>query len=526
MLKQRYEGGKTVIQYGRILLSVWIAWGASLTAPALGEVLFDPFLEQEKYRSGADLAYVTMPGDDEASRDEFANLDGDVLPAQMLAPQRNLGRTRMAQRPRRSAVARRNSNLASVPFMIGDTTAGTCVAFGGVTDVELGHPTLGCSRLNISEGNTPLPQDRVYYSYRHFHNASLTRVFANFEELNVDRYTLAGERTFFGGMMSAELRLPLEYRLNSDVSTNIVQFDPPSVSGFTPGIDPVIGGRSAELANMSMIFKALMIERKTLAVSAGLGVTLPTAQDVRYDATIDTFVLQDGLLALNVAQINAVGSNETVYLTPFLAWIKQPNKRFFHQGFFQIEVAANPSRLHVDAAGRFTFDLNGDNFFDPSDLTDGTLGFVTPPLPVVGFGSGLASAELQPQTLMRLNLGFGYVLHENQRADWIQKLTGLFEVHYTGTLSEANINQIPLDLFFNNIPVPPTDPIFDQPEFDDLTNINVGNQRDQIHIVNLTAGLSANMGNLVMTHGVSAPLTNSENRGFDFEYNLQIQRPF
>ena len=448
----------------------------------------------------------------------------EVVPVQMLSPRSQTPRT--ARRPRRSAVARRNVALASVPFMIGDTGAGTCVSYGGITDVQLGHPTLGCSRLNISEGNTTLPTDRVYFSYRHFHNASLTRVFSNFEKFNIDRFTIAGERTFFDGMMSAEIRLPLEYRLTSDIGTNIVQFDPPTVPGFQPGINPVVGGRRTELANISMIFKALLVERETYAVSAGLGVTLPTAQDVRYNATIDTRVVEGALIAHNVAQINSIGSNETIYLAPFLSWLCKPEGRFFHQGFLQVEVAANPSRVHTNAAGRFTFDLNGDGIFNPADPTDGTLGFVTPPLPVVGFGSGLATAELQPQTLMRLNLGFGYVLHEDQRSDWIQKLTGLFEVHYTGTLSEAKINRVPLNLFFNNVPIPPDDPIFSDPNFADLNNINIGNQDNQVHIVNLTAGLSANMGNLVVTHGLSAPVTNRQNRGFDFEYNLQVQRPF
>ena len=451
--------------------------------------------------------------------------DSNVLPTQMLAPQRQLNQ-QVAQLPRRSAVAQRRPNLASVPFMIGDTGAGACVSFGGVTDVALGHPTLGCSRLNISEANTPLPTDRVYFSYRHFHNATGTRVFSNPSDFNVDRFTMAGERTFFDGMLSTEIRLPLEYRLTSDIGTNIVQFDPPSIPGFVPGIDPIIGGRRTELANMSMIFKGLLLERETYAVSAGLGVTLPTPQDVLYNATIDTFVVEGALTALNVAQINAIGSNETVYLAPFLSWLCKPSERFFHQGFLQVEVAANPSHVHTNAAGRFTFDLNGDNIYDPNDPTDGTLAFATPPLPVVGFGSGLASAELQPQTLMRLNLGFGYVLHENRRADWIQKMTGLFEVHYTGTLNDANISRVPLNLFYNNIPVPPDNPIFDNPNFEDLNNLLIGNRHNQVHIVNLVAGLSANMGNLVVTHGITAPDTQGKNRGFDFEYNLQVQRPF
>lgn len=485
--------------------------------PLSAEILRDPFREAEYTPWKADEAV-------QLEFNEQLYTDSAVEQTQMLTPQRTPS-ARTARLPSRSMGSRRNRSLASVPFMIGDTTAGSCVTFGGVTDVELGHPTLGCSRLNISEGNTPLPTDRVYFSYRHFENASLARAFANVEQFNIDRFTVAGERTFFDGMLSTEIRVPLESRLTSDIRTNIVQFDPPTLPAFTPGIEPFIGGREVELANMSMIFKALLIERRDFALSAGLGVTLPTAQDVTYDATFDTFV-GDGVTvdALHVAQIKAVASNETIYLAPYLAWLSQPTKKFFHQGFLQVEVAANPSRIHTDAGGFWVFDTNLDNAFTP--FVDATLGFATPFSAIAAAGTGLATGEVQPQTIMRLNLGFGYELYANRQADWIQKLTGIFEVHYTGTLSDANLNQVPLNLFLNGVQVPPDDPIFDDPTFDDLNNITIGNRANQIHIVNLTAGVSANVGNLVVTHGFTAPITDSQNRGFDFEYNLQIQRPF
>ncbi len=443
--------------------------------------------------------------------------DDKVTPVQMLAPQRS---PRTARRPRRSAVAQRNSNLASVPFMIGDTGAGSCVSYGNLIDVELGHPTLGCSRLNISEGNTPLPTDRVYFSYRHFANATPTRVFSNFQDFDVDRFTFGGERTFFGGMMSAEIRLPIENRLSSAIGTSIVTLDPPSIPGSVLGINPITNGRETELANISMIFKALLIERKDYAVSVGLGVTLPTAQDVTYDATMQTFVQRD-VLTLDHLSLSTIAANETVYLAPFMSWLWTPTPRFFHQGFLQVEVAANPSRFHTVASGLTTVDLNGDNFWDPFDPTDGTIGYNTPTNPLAGVGPGLGTTELQPQTLLRLNLGFGYVLHENKHADWIQKLTGLFEVHYTTTLSKAKINSIPLNLTFNGVPFPSDDPIFSG-----INSIDVGNRDNRVDIVNLVAGLSANVGNWVVTNGVTAPITTGSDRGFDFEYNLQLQRPY
>ena len=122
--------------------------------------------------------------------------DENVSPAQMLAPQRRLG-LQTAQRPQRTQEQRRESGVASVPFMIGDTGAGSCISYGSfLIEVDLGHPTLACGRLNIAEANTPLPIDRIYYSYRHFANATPTRVFQYSKDFDVDRHTIAGERTF------------------------------------------------------------------------------------------------------------------------------------------------------------------------------------------------------------------------------------------------------------------------------------------------------------------------------------------
>ena len=194
--------------------------------------------------------------------------------------------------------------------------------------------------------------------------------------------------------------------------------------------------------------------------------------------------------------MDVVASNESVYLTPFLSWVNQPTERFFHQGFMQVEVAANPS--HVKATG------DGFNTFD-----DG----VNPPFETITVIPAPGRVELIPQTLLRLNLGCGYVLTEDPNADWINRLTALFEVHYTTTLNDAALKSIPEFTF---------DPLGNVI----TTEIIVGNRNNRVDIVNLVTGLSANMGNWVVTNGVSAPVTTGTNRGFDFEYNLQLQRIF
>ena len=49
----------------------------------------------------------------------------------------------------------------------------------------------------------------------------------------------------------------------------------------------------------------------------------------------------------------------------------------------------------------------------------------------------------------------------------------------------------------------------------------------RVDILNMVAGLSAKMNNWVITNGVTVPVKSRPcDRGFDFEYNLQVQRVF
>ena len=432
--------------------------------------------------------------------------DDQVEPAQMLAPQRRTS-ARTAQRSNRSNSRRNSSGLSNTPFMIGDTGAGTCFAFTGLLDAELSHPTLTCSRLNISENNSPLPTDRVYFSYRHFHNASNLRFYQFEESFDVNRFTLGGERTFADGMMSVEMRLPLEQRLASnrfsyDVSDPRLSLDP---NAFGNDFIPFGGGLATELGNISLMFKALLYESRSCALSAGVGVTLPTAQDVEYLVTTDNgLIFPNGTLANSSILLDVFGSNETVYISPYLAWLtRQPNSGFFHQGFLQVEVAANPSSIAVAGNGLT-------DFLDAADpnIVTGTFDWFTP------FPSG--RTNLFAQTLLRLNLGFGYMLVEDPRSDFMKQLTAMLEFHYTTTLQDANISSVPISVDASGTSgVTP------------IQTIEFGNLLNRVDIVNMVTGFSGKFGNWVVTNGFTVPIALSEEDGpFDFEYNLQLQRPF
>jgi hypothetical protein len=424
----------------------------------------------------------------------------EIIPAQMLTPQRQPSLRVAQNRRRRRTAATSTSGLASVPFMIGDTGAGTCLAFTGLLDVELSHPTLTCSRLNISENNSALPSDRLYFSYRHFHNATPTRVYQFSQDFNIDRFTLGGEKTFFGDLFSFEVRLPLEGRLNSDTITRLRALDAPPVFSPLAGGDFFEGRglRSTELGNIAMIFKALLYERNDCAISAGVAFTLPTAKDVNYQADIyNSFTFADpALTADQDILLHLTASNETVYIAPYMAWLIAPEqKRWYHQGFLQVEVAANDSTIQAVGNGSSDFYVN--NVFQQTDVW------------AISFPG---RAPLAAQTLLRLNLGLGYVLMENPCNTWVQKLTALFETHYTTTLNDANLWSIPV--------------IADPGNGFGSQNLTFGNLENRVDVFNVVAGLTMDVGNYVVTNGFTMPVTTGSNRGFDFEYNLQIQRPF
>jgi hypothetical protein len=447
-----------------------------------------------------DVDSISYSTADEVAEEINFEIDPHLEPAQAVVPRLSLDTRRRSVANNRTTAGRAAGSaafvgMASVPYMIGDTGAGTCLGFQGLLQAQLSHPSLACARLNIAEANSAVPTDRFYYSYRHFHNASTISAYQFRETLNLDRYLLAWEHLCWDGMASFELRLPLEDRMRSDIFSIIAP-------GFGV-VDPLVGpngGRRVELGNIAGIFKYLLVERDWLAISAGLGITLPTAQDVEYNLAVAgemEFANNPGLTADIAAAYQGIFANETIYLEPFLAWlVKEPASNWFHQGFLQVEVAANPSQVSFFGDGATLFSQNG--------VPIGFYDFFTP---------GPEQVDLFAQTLMRLNLGTGYLFVDNPQASGLKQLTALFEMHYTSTLQDANLSTIPLTVASSVGTVP-------------LQDITVGNGKNRVDLLNVAMGVSMNHGGWIVTNGVVAPLRNEANRGFDFEYNMQIQRPF
>lgn len=446
-----------------------------------------------------------LPPDDIAL--EFATSsrmieDEEVVPSQAgMAPLASIdpmpplsARQQALQRPQQLRRTTALLGLASVPFMLGDTGAGTCFALRGIITADISHPSLTCSRLNVSENNTALPVDRFYYSYRHFENSNGVRAFQYSETFNLDVHTLGTERTFWDGMASIEVRAPIEHRLRSDILSVISPQD-----GI---VDVVTGSQDYEvgMGNLVFITKMLMIERERFALSGGLGVTLPTARDVDYDIGVrDTiiFPIAPGVTGETLSAFENTYENKTVYLSPFLAWLYAPTTRWYHQGFLQVEVAANPSTLRTDGGGVTDFYFNG--------APIGSVVYQTP-------GGLPTDTDVFAQTLLRANLGLGYRLSDFQQQSWFSNLHALFEFHYTTTLQNGILSPIAIEQIGSGA-------YFEQ-------SATAGNANRRADVLNAATGLSANVGRLIVTNGVIVPIRTGHDRGFDFEYNCQVQLPY
>jgi hypothetical protein len=375
--------------------------------------------------------------------------------------------------------------------MIGDGGPGTSVAFDGLLEATLTLAQLGGTRLTVADANSPLPMDRVYYSYRHMHNANDISVHGFGEAADLDQHVLAWENAILSRAASMEVRMPIEYG-TPDLVGSLIR---PNLNF----VDPMASnGDRAELGNVSLIFKLLVAEQSWYAMSTGLGVTLPTSEGVNWPVIITgdvEFSGTPGLTGEQFTSIAGVFDNETVYLSPFLAWVVTPHPRWFHQGFLQVEAAANPSQVSVDALGEVDFELNG--------APIGLLDYRT----IVG-----SVAEIRPETLLRLNLGSGYMISEGAVGAGIMQIAALLELHYTAVLSDADMQELLVDPTFA-VGTIPRDSFL-------VGNAGTGD------MVNIGTGVSVRWGEWLMTNGVIVPLRESPDRGYDASYNLQLQRMF
>lgn len=221
--------------------------------------------------------------------------------------------------------------------------------------------------VKISEDNNPMPRDRVIFNYDYFSNVPYTAT-----GIPVNRYQFGVEKTFIDGRTSLEVRVPFASTINSDGSLAST-------------------GTNTEFGNVRLAGKVLLLRRETVNVSTGLGVYLPTADDVSLRGA-------DGREAIRVR-------NSSVQLAPFGAVLWTPGERFFSQAW-------------VGA----TFDTGG------NQVT------VNPML----FGGTANVGNLRAATLLTADLQLGYWMYLSDTG-YLRGLAPFVELHYNGAVSNGSV---------------------------------------------------------------------------------------
>ncbi|QDS99840.1 hypothetical protein [Adhaeretor mobilis] len=448
----------------------------------------------EQFLAASEAAFEEAPISTPTDTSDFQFVDDFTLPTTSntsVIEDRWVRPTQAQTRGNRNdavRVANRSRRSARTPYMIGDSPGEEYDMFGphsngltvdGLDMLSVNHPALTGNRFNASEAGSFLPTDRVFFSYRHLHNASGTNFFGNVDTVDIERFLIGFEKTALDGRVSAELRIPLLLQLDSDLS----------------GDKLLSGDRSGEFGNMSVTLKALIAARRKFALGAGLAVNIPTAEDLTVRQTVDTPLVIDpgaGVTGLADFSINGQFQNDTTSLIPYLAWLFKPTDRFFQQGFLQIDVPLNSSDASLDVDGV----ILPDSDYDTLDITNSQTG------------------NIELQTLLRLNMGFGYWLKQGRKNGQATGLAALMEVHYTTDLGDGSAFEMPLGSL--------NDPSATLPDIPLTARAGTGDA--DFDVVNLSSGLALDLGGCVITNGVIVPI--SDDRYFDFEYNLQINKRF
>lgn len=233
-------------------------------------------------------------------------------------------------------------------------------------------PGVTVGRQKIADNTSPMPRDRVFFNYSYFDNVPLAA-----GGVNVNRFTPGLEKTFFDGLYSFEARFPFATTLDSNIL-----------------LDGITNDDGVEFGNVVLYNKLLLHSTPTFALSAGLGITLPTADDL-------TVSRAEGPRLVEI-------ENESVHLLPFLGALWAPTDRFFVQGFVQFDLDANGNTVLVNS-----------------------------------FRNGLVEAgRANDAAFTYVDLGVGYWLYRTEHPG--RRLTGvvpMFELHYNRSLEGADVIQ-------------------------------------------------------------------------------------
>ncbi len=334
-----------------------------------------------------------------------------------------------------------------------------------------------------------MPRSRIYARYNHFHNINKVAIFPDsfpdgVNQLHIDRVTFGGEIAFLDDRMSFEARVPIARQLTSDV----VLYD------YQGNYNLPLDDYRTELLNLQFILKGILVERETFVLSGGLGVNVPTAQDVHLQIRVDDDEFEVGIPGLGYVGDIAVKAdifgrvqNSTVNLSPFLASLWTPTPRLFTQGFIQLDAPLNTSKTVVS----------------------GTVGDPGPNQIVIPPDRG----ALHQQTLLRMNAGGGYWVWQRLERRFFQGVAGTLEFHYTTALNDADMN--PFSVAALSLPGP-------LPDLE--ADVVVGNLANRVDVLNMTAGTHFQLtSHTTLGVGFVVPLRQAAgDKPFDFELNVLL----
>lgn len=225
-------------------------------------------------------------------------------------------------------------------------------------------------QMRIAENTNPRPRDRVFMNYSLFDGVRLLP-----GGVTVNRFSPGFEKTFWNGDASFEMRFPFATTLSS----NIV-LDAPDLGKL-------------EFGDLYMVGKFLMLDTGPFAFSAGLAVTIPTADDNR--------VFLDGAGGrVELARVN----NESIHLMPFVGCVRERG-RAFSIAFAQLDFDATGNEVMINPTG-----------------------------------DGLVHAgKLQEATYAEFNWSMGYwLLDRSSRRHRLTRFAPMGEIHYRRSLDNSD----------------------------------------------------------------------------------------
>ncbi|MCA9271317.1 MAG: hypothetical protein KDA41_22695 [Planctomycetales bacterium] len=199
---------------------------------------------------------------------------------------------------------------SAMPNAIGDSVSGVyCVVAGSIL-VAPG----GGYRYKATSNNSAIPQCRVYYNYNYFSEVDAVSG-------DLQRHTFGYETIIGGGCSSVGIQVPTHY--DSD---------------------------ELEIGDLGFYTKTILMQDCSRTISAGIGLTIPTAPDDIVN--------------------NTVVSNDAWLIAPYVAtYIQAPCSNTFFQGFVQVDLPIGDNGVTV--GGVATGGLQDATMF----YADGSLGY-------------------------------------------------------------------------------------------------------------------------------------------------------